>query len=387
VRVVTFAMAVALAAAPSMSARAQVWPPGWRRVDGLAPPRSLAPIAIEPHRARRIVALAGVLDGPVAVGNDGSATFLTDEGILGRVNPDGNLRWSLLVAPPGGAPAVGPQGTIYAAGRDGWLYAVGAAGAALWSARLGGQPVRGVAVGAERLAVALDDGRVAFWRADGRPIGWVALGSAPSGAPALAGALAIVPTSDGLVVAVDGGRVAWRARVAAAAVGPLAIGADGQVYAGAEDGTVASVRADGRVLWRVAVHDAVTRSPALAEDGTVIVAAGAAVVAVSASGQLRWRAALGAPIVAGPLVAAGDTIYVGVPRSGAGELCALDARGAVLRRIALPAAPTRGLALFDRSLWTALEDRTLRRIEVPERGLAQSGWAKARGDVDNRGVR
>jgi outer membrane protein assembly factor BamB len=376
----TLLVAVVLIARP---ADAQRPPPSWQRGPATAGP--LPPIAIEPHRARRTVPLAGVLDGPVAVDELGAATFLTEEGVLGRVAPDGSLRWSLLVGPPGGEPAVGPDGTIYAAGRDGWLYAVGADGALRWMNALGGRPVRGLAVGPTRLAVALDDGRLELWKPDGGTIGWIALGGTPSAAAVLIGAdRALVPTREGRVISIAGRRIAWRATVVArAAVGPLAIGDGGAVYAGTADGTVACILADGTVAWRARVGAPVTRSPALAEDGAVIVAAGDSVVALGRSGAVRWRSPVGAPIVSGPLLAASGSIYVG---SQAGEIRVLDAGGHELRRIALPAAPSRGLALHAETLWVGLRDRTLLRVAVPERGLARSSWAKARGNRDNSGA-
>src|SRR5262245_42395293 len=84
------------------------------------PPR----ILIEPHQARMVVPLTGLLDGPAAVDADGRVTFLADDGVVGQVARDGNLRWSFLAGPPGGEPALAPDGTVYCAGRDGRLYAI-----------------------------------------------------------------------------------------------------------------------------------------------------------------------------------------------------------------------------------------------------------------------
>src|SRR5262249_57871214 len=95
-----------------------------------------------------------------------------------------------------------------------------------------GRPVRGVAVGARLVAVAADSGVLDLWRPDGAPVAALALGGTPSGAPVLAGdGRVVVPLRSGQVVAFDGLARAWRARVAGAPVGPLAVASAGAANA------------------------------------------------------------------------------------------------------------------------------------------------------------
>jgi outer membrane protein assembly factor BamB len=190
------------------------------------------------------------------------------------------------------------------------------------------------------------------------------------------------------VAAVGDGGVRWRARVTSARLAQLAVTADGTLVAAAADGAVAGVSRDGRLLWRGEAGGPISRSPALGDDGTVYLAAGEHVVALSARGAPRWRTRARGPIVAGPLIADDGTVYVAVaPPSRPPAVIALRPDGAVDRVEPLPAEPMRGLALQAGNLWIGLADLTLRRIDVPQRGLAQSAWPKARGDRENTGAR
>lgn len=350
------------------------------------------PLLIEPHRIRSIASLSGLLDGPVAIDAARRVSFLTDDGVLGQLAPDGNLRWSFLVGPPGGESAIGPAGTYYAAGRDGVLYAVDENGWLAWTARLHGRPVRGVAVGLDRIVVALDTGQLELWRRGGSAVMRVDLGGTPCAAAVLpATDWSVVPLCSGVVVGVKRGRVAWRTRIAHAPLAPLAVANAGTVVAAAADGTVARLAADGAVEWRVQAGGPVTRSVALDDSQSVLVAAGDSVVALSPQGEVRWRRELGADIVGSPLVADDGSVYVAVQpcpsAQAAGCVRVLDSSGEGNHAIVLPAAPTPGLALDGGWLWVALTDFTLRRYAVPQQGLARSSWPKSRGNSQNTGAR
>lgn len=363
--------------------------PGFATPPVTMPPRP-PPIIIEKRHARTTVPLTGILDGPVAVDAHGHVILLADDGVLEQVASDGTLRWTFLAGPPGGEPAVGVDGTVYCVGRDGRLYAVSDEGYLVWSRRLGGRPVRGVAVGRLLVAVALDTGRIELWRTDGSPVASLALGGTPSGAAVVVGdQRVIVSLQSGQVVALDGLRLAWRARVGSAAVGSLAVDSAGALVAGDADGVVVKLNRDGALAWRARVGGPVTRSPALAEDGTAFFAAGAAVVALGADGVEAWRQLLRAPIAAGPVVADDGSVFVasaGGREGKLGEIRVFDEAGRNQRTIALPAAPTRSLTLAPGMLWVGLDDFTLRRISVPERSLAHSSWPKARGGLANAGA-
>lgn len=356
------------------------------------PTTSRRPLVIAPRRPRDLVVLSGVIEGPVALASTDQALFTTDENMLGQVGPDGYVRWTLLVGAVAGAPALDDEGAGYVASRDGALYAIAADGGQRWERRLGGGARGGVAVGPSRLAVSLDSGAVRWWRRkDGAPLGQVALGAVPAAAPVLTAAEhAIVATMDGHLVGLDPAGVRWRVRTpTGAAPGPLALGPIGDtVYAGTADGWVVTVSADGRQRWQVSVGAPVVASPVLAEGGAAIyIAAGEGVVALSPEGAILWRAPAGGALIGSPLVADDGTVY--------GLVATAEKRGAVIgispdgqrtTRRGLPAPPAPSLSLANHRLWVGLRDGTIRRLPVPQRGLARSAWAKARGDIRNTGM-
>jgi outer membrane protein assembly factor BamB len=279
---------------------------------------------IEPHRSRTSVDLTGLLTGPVAIDPHAHVVLLADDGVVSQLAADGNIRWSFLVGPPGGAPALGPDGAVFVASRDGRLYALDDDGALLWSGVLGGRPVRGVAIGPDRVDVALDTGVLAQWNLDG------------------------------------------------------------ELVAGTAGGSVARVRVDGSIDWRIDAGGPVHLSPVFGEDGTTFVAAGSAVVAIAPTGGIIFRRDLEGPVLAGPLVADDGAIYMAFAAGDGGRIRALAPDG-TSRRIDLPAPPSRSLSLDAGQLWVGLENGTLRRIAVPQRGLASSSWPKARRDHRNTG--
>jgi outer membrane protein assembly factor BamB len=189
------------------------------------------------------------------------------------------------------------------------------------------------------------------------------------------------------VVAVADNVVDWRAPVSErVAVGPLAVTGQGDIVAGAGDGSVVHVRVDGSIAWRLDAGGPIHLSPVLAEDGTAFVAAGSTLVAIAPSGEIAWRRDLSQPILAGPLVADDGSVYVALNAGKmGGQVRALTRDGGDLRIARLPAAPSRGLALDAQGLWVGLSDLTLHRIAVPQKRLARSSWPKSRGDRGNTG--
>jgi len=185
------------------------------------------------------------------------------------------------------------------------------------------------------------------------------------------------------VVAIDERGVRWRWRVAGGALGPLAVDERGTIYGGSADGTAFALRDDGHLVWRARVGEPVGRSPVLGERGGVYVAAGSTLVALDVTGRQRWRRPLGGAIVGGPLVADDGTVYATI---AGGAVIGLDGSGRDRARLPLPSPPTSGLALADHRLWVGLGDATLHLLAIPQRGLARSPWAEARGGPANAGA-
>lgn len=356
------------------------------------PPRR-RPILVDVHRPRDAIVLPGPLTAPVAITSEGEAVFLANENILGLAGRDGHTRWSLLVGPSRGAPALSRDGTCFVAGRDSTLYAVDRGGNLRWTRPLAGRPYQGVVIGSSFVAAAVEYGAIQFFGLlDGAPIATVRVAADPSAAPSLtsAGRL-LLPSRQGVLINLDPGGVRWQIRLSnddAGGLGPVAVGGDGASYVGTAEGWLYRVDADGRTSWRVRLDAPIARSPVLGADGTIYVAAGTSVAAVSPSGALRWRAEGPGPIRGGPLLADDGTVFIAAvngqgPR---GVVFAFDPLGNVTSRLPLAAMPMNGLTLSGQRLWVALQDWTLQRISVPQRELAQSPWAKARGDLTNSGA-
>jgi outer membrane protein assembly factor BamB len=112
----------------------------------------------------------------------------------------------------------------------------------------------------------------------------------------------------------------------------------GRLIAADRSGDVAALAAaDGAVLWRVHLREALLVGPEL-EGGRVLLPtiAGTLVALDVEDGRQVWRAALGAAPIAPPLAAAGRLLVA----TDAPELVAVDpADGAILGRLALPGRP------------------------------------------------
>ena len=75
---------------------------------------------------------------------------------------------------------------------------------------------------------------------------------------------------------------------------------------------VAALTEEGAVVWGFQTGGDVYSSPALGTDGTVYVGSDdGGVYALSASGSLQWRFETGAPVQASPAIGGDGTVYVG----------------------------------------------------------------------------
>jgi outer membrane protein assembly factor BamB len=125
------------------------------------------------------------------------------------------------------------------------------------------------------------------------------------------------------------GRLRWAfdPKNANGTLGECAVGSDGTVYYGDLGGNLYAVSAAGSLLWRyVDPGNQFVRSPALANDGTILYPSIRGLVAVSASGRHEWTARM--PSSCGSATIGSDgTIYCG---SDAGKLYAMNASGSLL---------------------------------------------------------
>ncbi len=93
---------------------------------------------------------------------------------------------------------------------------------------------------------------------------------------------------------------------------------------------VCSVRRGGDLAWRFRARKKVYTSPAITEDGLVIVGSqDHHVYALKPNGTLAWRVDLGADVDGGPAIGDDGSIHVG---TDSGEVVRLDAQGGIVWR-------------------------------------------------------
>ncbi|WP_323676181.1 PQQ-binding-like beta-propeller repeat protein [Halorubellus sp. PRR65] len=181
-----------------------------------------------------------------------------------------------------------------------------------------GTTVGGAFVGAGSRVVALTASGDVRWETD--------VGARVATSPAVfAGAVFATTTAGDLLSLGDSdGDVGWQATVGDAATAPVVVTetAPKLVVVGTDDGVVARHAADGHDAWNAPGPGRVRGAPALAADGTLVVADDAGVVRglTVASGEERWRVEADGAVHGAPAIADG-VAYVGTRGS---RLLAID---------------------------------------------------------------
>lgn len=230
--------------------------------------------------------------GP-AVGSDGTIYAASNAGILHALDPvTGADRWTYDGGGPYGSdlsttPAVLGDGVVLWPGPGASLHAVDATagGAPLWRLPLAGFVLS---------PAVLDDGRVVVADMTGRVVSlrWP---GADHREPPL---------------------VAWTAELGGPSYGSPAA-ASGAVYATAGPDLVALNAVSGAVAWRVTTGALIEVSPAVAPDGTIVVASNDPFTyGVAPDGAVRWRHRRGALSFSSPAATASGLVVAGDHRAG-----------------------------------------------------------------------
>jgi outer membrane protein assembly factor BamB len=100
-----------------------------------------------------------------------------------------------------------------------------------------------------------------------------------------------------------------------------AIGADGTVYVGSDDGNLYAINsADGSEKWQFQTGSAVVSSPAIGSDGTIYIGSGfsnyGAILAIRPDGSERWSYSTNGPVYSSPAIVADGTVYFGSNNGG-----------------------------------------------------------------------
>jgi outer membrane protein assembly factor BamB len=214
-------------------------------------------------------------DSSPALGADGTVYIGSGEGTLYAVDGRaGTLKWSFVVAGEiSGAPALGADGTVYVSAVNSaesatLTYAInGVSGMQKWVRSLSSETAKSVALGADGTVfvsgVKLADVsagtnlRAAVWALDGETgnlkweqlleVGSEGVTEASLGADGTVYVHAekpIIPGGIGKLTALDPvtGRVKWEATTNGSSNSSPAIGSDGTVYVGSDDGKVYAIR-------------------------------------------------------------------------------------------------------------------------------------------------
>ncbi|MDX9758272.1 MAG: PQQ-binding-like beta-propeller repeat protein [Bacteroidota bacterium] len=177
----------------------------------------------------------GAMEGSPALARDEQTVYIGGrDQLLYAVTRDGRQAWTYAAAAPiSGSPSVGPTNHIYFGDEAGWLYALRPDGSLAWR-RLLHAPIR------------------------------------TTPAVTREGVLHSI-TSEGKLFALDGeGRIIWDLLVAqAGGEGSPAVDVHGTIYLGTPDGALVAISSAGQFRWRFDVTDAVHTTPAIGPDGSI----------------------------------------------------------------------------------------------------------------------
>ena len=241
------------------------------------------------------------VDGPIAAAPDGSADFISADGMLHSIDSNGH---EIFDRPAGGvAPAVGPDGIIYVQGTTSWIYALDSNGRPRWKLNVG---TGNGPLAADNNAVYTNENGNLVAIAAGKALWSVPLGTLSRGA--------IIP--DGVVVASSGaltavsstGSTLWTFTPAGGFSGDLTV-ANGEVYCGSGSGTVYALDArNGSVILQIASGAPVTSGPVAASSGSIFFGSDA-LYAIDSSGTALWSSNAVIPVAHGIAAPSGGAVF------------------------------------------------------------------------------
>lgn len=270
-----------------------------------APPRQLRLLALlfaclpgALHAAYGDLRWKGLTDGPIlggpAIDDQGNVYVSSQDGRVHCFAPDGSLNWIFSGATDWmeSAPTIGADGTVYAGSWDGVLYAIdGANGSLKWSFATGAVLIGSPAVGSDgTVFMGSNDSFFYAIHPDGS-LKWISE-AVPSYSPINSSAV-LSGGGDAVYFGNDGGEFhalstatgasLWSFSVASvhppdsttsvAITGAPAIGSDGSIYFGCENGYLYALDYDGSLRWAYAAAEPIRSSPAIDNSGTVYFAA------------------------------------------------------------------------------------------------------------------
>jgi hypothetical protein len=122
-----------------------------------------------------------------------------------------------------------------------------------------------------------------------------------------------VGSNDGHLYAIKpAGGLKWKFLTKGAVHSRPTVGPDGTVYVGSFDHNVYAIREDGSLKWSFSTQGRVTGSPALGSDGIIYVSSwDHHIYALGPEGSLKWKFPTRGEVFSSPAIAHDGTIYVG----------------------------------------------------------------------------
>jgi outer membrane protein assembly factor BamB len=239
----------------------------------------------------------------------------TDAGYRRVAVPGEPLGDSRPVDAAGTSPSLGFDGTIYVGAASGLkMYALAPDLTKDWELTLGAVSTPAIGEGGE-INTWVSNGR--FYSLEpGGASDWWFVGSYDTHLPAALtsdGAI-IVAARNQTVSCYDPANASFRWQYAAGSpiTAAPAVGTDGTVFFGTQDGQLHALNADGSLRWRFRTGGRIQSSPAVGTDGVVYFGSDdRGIYAVGPDGHRRWAAQAGGIVTASPVIAPDDTVIIG----------------------------------------------------------------------------
>jgi len=189
-------------------------------------------------------------------------------------------------------------------------------GTGVWVSANYGQVLGAVTIGTnDYIWFLANNNRLVALKPDGTEETVVTLPADGVGTPAItADGTVVIATVDGRVrrFSKNGDPLTWETALPAAPTTSVAIGANGNLYVGANTEMVAIARDTPAILWRKSIGSPIHSEPAVGLDGSVYFGANdGKVYSISADGQTRWSDQTGAPVQSSPAIDSLGNVYIG----------------------------------------------------------------------------
>ena len=287
----------------------------------------------------RLFVSAYPIDGGIAIDQNGTLYFGSDDRYMNAAYPNGTMKWRYSVDDwIETTPAIGSDGTVYAGCWDGHLYAFNPNGTLKWAHTCGpaityGSPcisddgtIYTTVMDPGSCLIALNSNGTEKWRFQ---TGWYVT-SAP--VIALDGTI-IFGSADTYIYAVNpNGTQRWHYKTGDRVMGSSSIAADGTVYMPSWDGYLYALSpSDGSLVWRCRIGSGSKVNPSIGPDGTIYVG-GKDVYAIYPNGTIRWTYTLDSRSFvewSSPAVSHDGIIYFGtnIGDNGGGRIYAINPDG------------------------------------------------------------